>query len=109
MAEETTAAVPLPAVSFLKLPDSGDPYLEGHKCKSCGAVFIGERTVCSKCSARDQIDAVKLSTALRYEFVDDDGNVFDCAGIDGGTPGAPPFVVVVVLAAAVTAVVRALA
>lgn len=54
-------AKPLPAVDFLKLPEGEDPYLEGHKCKSCGAVFLGARNVCSKCGARDQIEAVKLS------------------------------------------------
>lgn len=30
----------------------------------------------------------RLSTAVRYEFVDDDGNLFDCSGVDGA--GAPP-------------------
>ena len=54
-------AKPLPAVDFLKLPEGGDPYLEGHKCKACEAIFLGERHVCSKCGARDQIEAVKLS------------------------------------------------
>ena len=34
----------LPAVDYLKIPDGGDPYLEGYKCDSCGAVFLGERT-----------------------------------------------------------------
>ena len=52
---------PLPVVPFLKLPEDGDPYLEGHKCASCGSVFLGERTVCSKCGERDKIEAVKLS------------------------------------------------
>ncbi|MGH7818572.1 MAG: Zn-ribbon domain-containing OB-fold protein, partial [Candidatus Binatia bacterium] len=33
----------------------------GHKCKSCGAVFLGARTVCSKCGARNQLAAVRLS------------------------------------------------
>ena len=51
----------LPVVPFLKIPDRGDPYLEGHKCKDCGAVFLGERSVCSSCSARDRIEPVKLS------------------------------------------------
>ena len=51
----------LPAVSYLKIPEDGDPYLEGHKCGNCGAVFLGERTVCSKCFARDKMTAVKLS------------------------------------------------
>ena len=48
-------------VDYLKIPDEGEPYLEGHKCRSCGAIFLGERHVCSKCGARNQMDAVKLS------------------------------------------------
>ena len=57
------SAQPLPAVSYLKLPEGGDPYLEGHKCGSCGATFLGERSVCSKCGARDQMSAVTLPTS----------------------------------------------
>ncbi len=52
---------PLPVVDYLKIPDDGDPYLEGHKCGSCGAIFLGARNVCSKCGARDQMKAVRLS------------------------------------------------
>ena len=48
----------LPAVSYLKIPDDGDPYLEGHKCGNCGAVFLGERSVCSKCFSRDNMSAI---------------------------------------------------
>ncbi|MBW2444817.1 MAG: Zn-ribbon domain-containing OB-fold protein [Deltaproteobacteria bacterium] len=58
MAEE---AQPLPVVSYLKLPENGDPYLEGQKCGSCGSIFLGEREVCSKCGTRGSFDAVKLS------------------------------------------------
>jgi uncharacterized protein len=54
---------PLPAVDYLKIPDDGEPYLEGHKCGNCGATFLGRRSVCSKCGARDQISAVKLPTS----------------------------------------------
>lgn len=54
-------AKPLPAVDFLKIPDEGEPYLEGHKCGACGAVFLGDREVCSKCGARGKIAATKLS------------------------------------------------
>ncbi len=60
MSDETPQG-PLPAVSYLKLPADGDPYLEGHKCQSCGAIFLGERSQCTKCSARDQFEAVRLS------------------------------------------------
>ena len=52
---------PLPAVDFLKIPENGDPYLEGHKCGKCGAIYLGARKVCSKCGTRDQIAPVKLS------------------------------------------------
>ena len=51
---------PLPVVPYLKIPEDGDPYLEGCKCGACGATFLGERSVCSKCGARDQMSAVKL-------------------------------------------------
>ncbi len=61
MAADTQSAGPLPVVPFLKLPEDGAPYIEGHKCSACGAVFIGTRTVCAKCSARDQLRPVKLS------------------------------------------------
>ncbi len=52
---------PRPVVDFLKIPEVGTPYLEGHKCKSCGAVFVGEREHCSKCGARESMSQVRLS------------------------------------------------
>lgn len=52
---------PLPVVDYLKIPDDGDPYLEGHKCGNCSAIFLGARKVCSKCGARDAMSTVKLS------------------------------------------------
>ena len=55
------AARPLPAVDFLKIPDSGDPYLEGSQCKACGSVFLGQRMACSKCGAVDQLETRKLA------------------------------------------------
>jgi uncharacterized OB-fold protein len=58
----TLSAQPLPVVPYLKIPEGGEPYLEGHKCGSCGATFLGERTVCSKCGARDQMSVVTLPT-----------------------------------------------
>ena len=51
---------PLPAVPYIKVPEKGDPYLEGYKCGSCSTTFLGERTVCSKCGARDQMSTVTL-------------------------------------------------
>ena len=63
------SAKPLPAVSYLKIPDSGDPYLEGHKCDACGAIFLDARQVCAKCGAREQMRAVALSnTGKLYSY-----------------------------------------
>lgn len=51
----------LPAVPWLKIPEDGEPHLEGLACRECGAVFLGERSVCSKCGARDRLEAKRLS------------------------------------------------
>ena len=51
----------LPVVEYLKLREDGDPYLEGHKCGECNSIFLGEREVCSNCTARGKIEPVKLS------------------------------------------------
>ena len=51
----------LPVVEYLKLPEEGDPYLEGHKCGECSSIFLGEREVCSNCTARGKIKPVRLS------------------------------------------------
>ena len=60
---------PLPAVPYLKIPENGDPYLEAYKCGQCGATFLGERDVCSKCGARDQMSAVTLpNTGKLYSY-----------------------------------------
>ena len=59
----------LPVVDYLKLPEGEDPYLEGHKCKECGSIFLGERNVCSNCFARDSIEPVKLNnTGKLYSY-----------------------------------------
>ena len=59
----------LPVVDYLKLPAGEDPYLEGHKCKNCGSIFLGERNVCSSCFSRDTIEPIKLSnTGKLYSY-----------------------------------------
>lgn len=66
---EQVSTDPLPVVSFLKLPENGDPYLEGSKCQACGAVFPGYRDTCAKCGARDQMDTITLPNAGKlYSF-----------------------------------------
>ncbi|MEX0941968.1 MAG: Zn-ribbon domain-containing OB-fold protein [Pseudomonadales bacterium] len=66
---QTRSTGPLPVVNWLKLPADGEPYLEGHKCGSCGAIFLGEREVCSKCGARGKMAPAKLAnTGKLYSF-----------------------------------------
>ncbi|MBL6692155.1 MAG: Zn-ribbon domain-containing OB-fold protein [Pseudomonadales bacterium] len=62
MSEEAAATGPLPVVDWLKGAGTDDPYLEGHKCGECGAVFLGERDNCSSCGARDKMSPTRLST-----------------------------------------------
>ena len=62
MAEENAAHGPLPVVPFLKIPDQGNPYLEGQQCKNCSAIFLGERETCSKCGKSDGFDGKTLSS-----------------------------------------------
>ena len=62
MSEEQAVSGPLPVVNWLKGANTDDPFIEGHKCGECGAVFLGERSTCSACSARDKISTVRLST-----------------------------------------------
>ena len=59
----------LPVVDYLKLPENGEPFLEGHKCSKCDAMFLGERKVCSSCFSRDSLEAVKLNnTGKLYSY-----------------------------------------
>jgi len=52
---------PLPITSLLQIPDSGDPYLEGTKCKSCGAIALKPRMACGKCGGRNTSEPFRLS------------------------------------------------
>ena len=61
MSQERVAIGPLPVVPFLKIPDHGDPYLEGCVCQRCEAVFLGERAACAKCGARDALKTTRLA------------------------------------------------
>ncbi len=62
MSEQAEVAGPLPVVDWLKLPHDGDPYLEGHKCDDCGAIYLGVRENCSSCGSRGKMTPTKLST-----------------------------------------------
>lgn len=51
----------LPVVPFLAIPEDGEPHLTGSKCKSCGAIYLGERKGCPSCASRDEMEAIRLS------------------------------------------------
>jgi uncharacterized OB-fold protein len=61
MADDQANGKLLPIVPFLKIPDDGDPYLEGHKCGDCGAIFLGQRETCAKCGTTGKMKAEPLS------------------------------------------------
>lgn len=51
---------PLPIVPYLKVPESGDPYLEGFKCKKCSAITLKSRMACASCGGRDTLEPFRL-------------------------------------------------
>ena len=57
-----------PLVPYLKT-DGEAPYLSGSRCGDCGHVFVGERDICAKCTARGKMKSVHLSeTGKLYDF-----------------------------------------
>jgi uncharacterized protein len=61
MPEQAAAGKPLAIVPYLKVPEKGEPYLEGFKCKSCGSVTLRKRTACAKCGDRKGLAPQRLS------------------------------------------------
>jgi uncharacterized OB-fold protein len=87
-AEAQAAARPLPVVPYLKIPESGEPYLEGQKCGHCGEVFLGQRLVCAACGTRGQMSAVKLANK---------GKLYNFTIVHRNFPGVPvPFISAIV-------------
>ena len=41
------------AVPYLKIPPTGDPYLEGQACTSCGVIFLHVPHGCARCLSRE--------------------------------------------------------
>lgn len=60
---ESQTAQPLPVVDCIKIPESGAPYLEGHQCKHCGAIYLKARETCGSCGTHGQISALKLANS----------------------------------------------
>jgi uncharacterized OB-fold protein len=69
MAEDAAATGPLPVVPYLKIPEDGEPYLEGQQCKNCEKIFLGERGTCAHCGKSGQLEPKKLAnTGELYVF-----------------------------------------
>ena len=72
-AQTTESKGPRPIVPFLRLGSNGEkPHLVGRKCKTCGAIYFGNRVACSKCTSPGPFEEVKLSdkgTLWTYSIV----------------------------------------
>ena len=78
----------LPVVPFLKFAGDGQPYLEGSVCAHCDTTYIGQRSVCSKCGARD---------GLRVKALSNQGTLYTYSIVHRSFPGvAVPYVSAVV-------------
>ena len=92
MSDQTAAASTSkgrrPIVPFLKLPESGEPYLAGQQCGGCGAVYLGQRLACAKCLGRGPFREIPLSKS---------GELYVWSIVHQSFPGVPvPYVVGVV-------------
>jgi uncharacterized OB-fold protein len=77
-----------PIVPFLRLPESGEPYLAGQRCAGCGAVYLGARRACSRCTAEGPFEEIPLSRQ---------GSLWVWSIVHQSAPGVPvPYVVGVV-------------
>ncbi|MFP6654869.1 MAG: Zn-ribbon domain-containing OB-fold protein [Myxococcota bacterium] len=52
---------PLPISSLVQIPDAGEPFLQGLKCKSCDAISLQPRMACAKCGDRDSVESHRLA------------------------------------------------
>ena len=79
---------PLAAVPYLRVPEDGEPYLFGSRCTECQAVYLGGRSVCSNCMARDKMEELQLSN---------EGELYVYSIVHRSFPGIPtPYVSAVV-------------
>ncbi|HXQ24364.1 MAG TPA: Zn-ribbon domain-containing OB-fold protein [Candidatus Acidoferrales bacterium] len=78
-----------PIVPFLRLGADGEkPYLVGKKCSGCGAVYLGSRVACSKCSGTGPFNEIRLS---------DKGSLWVYSIVHQSVPGVPtPYVAAIV-------------
>ena len=47
---------PKAATPFIRFDIRGEPFIEGRRCRACGAVMVDERLACPACGSRDGFD-----------------------------------------------------
>lgn len=71
-------------VDFIQRDLDGRPYLEGSRCRSCGYTYVGRRSNCARCYARDSMDDIKLAAT---------GKLFTWSIVNRSFPGVQtPFI-----------------
>jgi uncharacterized OB-fold protein len=50
-----------PATSYLRVEPDGTAFLEGTRCRTCDAVFLGRRASCGRCGAREGMEFLRLA------------------------------------------------
>jgi hypothetical protein len=77
-----------PIVPFLKLPEQGEPYLAAQRCVPCGAVYLGSRRACARCTREGPFEEIALSRT---------GKLWVWSIVHQSAPGVPvPYAVGVV-------------
>jgi len=78
-----------PIVPFLRLGQNGEhPYLAGKQCGTCGAVYLGNRVACSKCTTTGGFKEIRLSST---------GSLWVYSIVHQSAPGIPtPYVAAIV-------------
>jgi len=77
-----------PIVPFLRLPEHGEPYLAGQRCTGCGAVYLGRRRACARCTSEGPFEEIPLSRK---------GTLWVWSIVHQSAPGVPvPYVVGIV-------------
>lgn len=87
-APTASSALPKPAAPFIKIPEHGEPYLEGHRCSACQEVFMETRRACPKCTKIGTLKAEKLAAT---------GKLFNFTVVHRNFPGVKvPFISAIV-------------
>lgn len=86
--EQRSAEALKAATSYTKTRDDGTVFLEGSRCRLCGARFVGEREHCARCGTRDSMESHALS---------EHGHLYNYTVVHRSYPGVPvPFISAVV-------------